>query len=668
MRLCPSGAVVVALLASGLLAGVAMASEPVVVKVHPDVLVERPASPLVAGNFLELGFGRQVEGLWAEKFFNRSFEPVSPYKGITWFWLRRAPGAELHKEVWWHSGYEEAGWYLPPGNAEAEWRLLEHGGICHGLQAGWLINNSAKAPALLAQDRIHVKRGEKLVFSGALRAAREMFDLGPSDKAFDVDVVVYKDRDFASELARVSIGGIHSAFAHHTATLDLGEYEGFVTFAITCPPKAVLNVDDFSLMPATTYEGWRPEAIAALKQVGVPILRWPGGCFASFYHWREGIGPRALRVPRQSEFWGGLNDNDVGTPEFIELCALIDAEPFICVNMITGTPAEAAEWVAYCNTPASHPIGALRAADGHEQPWGVTMWELDNETYRRWGPKEYAQACVEYSRAMKAVDPTIKTTMVAYANFLPHLDEMLAIAGRDIDFVTDRSIDETTLRRDLDIIRAYNAAKGTTIQLCNTEWLAQVTDVPVQPDWQNLQPLPEDDTLQNRQIRWQYALNCARQLMLFRKLGGDFHFANFNNLANTWGQNVVECPKEGVYISAVGRVFETLGPSPAAWPLRVDHGDLPASDVAVAWDLDRKRLVVDVINGSASERVVTLNTEALGRPFKTARLTTVVGDSPSSFNSLTSPDAIRHQASTVAVEQGGTWTLPPFSLTHVVLE
>ena len=101
--------------------------------------------------------------------------------------------------------------------------------------------------------------------------------------------------------------------------------------------------------PLTDENGFRKDVLQKVQELNVPILRFPGGTVVKIYHWQDGIGPKAERPKRKNLIWGGINDNHFGTAEFVEYCRKIGAEPFLVVNMATGTPEEASNWVEYCN-------------------------------------------------------------------------------------------------------------------------------------------------------------------------------------------------------------------------------------------------------------------------------------------------------------------------------
>ncbi len=127
--------------------------------------------------------------------------------------------------------------------------------------------------------------------------------------------------------------------------------------------------------------GVRRDAIAALREIRMPNLRWPGGCFADAYHWRNGIGPRAARPRMRNDTWGQIETNAFGTHEFLDLCAQAGTEPVICGNLGSGTVQEMRDWVEYLNAPTGTGLADERAAHGHPAPFGVRYWGVGNESW-----------------------------------------------------------------------------------------------------------------------------------------------------------------------------------------------------------------------------------------------------------------------------------------------
>ena len=141
-----------------------------------------------------------------------------------------------------------------------------------------------------------------------------------------------------------------------------------------------IYVGENSSIPNT--RGLRNDVVAALKEIGPSVVRWPGGCFADTYHWKDGIGPKDQRPSIINTNWGGVTeDNSFGTHEFLDFCELIGAEPYICVNVGSGTVQEASEWVEYVNSNAKSPMTELRKKNGREKPWNVKFWAVGNESW-----------------------------------------------------------------------------------------------------------------------------------------------------------------------------------------------------------------------------------------------------------------------------------------------
>ena len=129
-------------------------------------------------------------------------------------------------------------------------------------------------------------------------------------------------------------------------------------------------------------KGIRKDVVSALKKLQIPNLRWPGGCFADTYHWKDGIGPKADRPTIVNTWWGGITeDNSFGTHEFLELCEQLETEPFISGNVGSGTVQELADWVQYTNAAHESPMSKWRKENGQADPWKVQYWGLGNEAW-----------------------------------------------------------------------------------------------------------------------------------------------------------------------------------------------------------------------------------------------------------------------------------------------
>ncbi|MBB2947048.1 alpha-N-arabinofuranosidase [Actinoplanes lutulentus] len=147
-------------------------------------------------------------------------------------------------------------------------------------------------------------------------------------------------------------------------------------------------------------DGIRLDVVDALRALDIPNLRWPGGCFADEYHWQDGIGPRPSRPAMVNTHWGGVEENNhFGTHEFMALCELLGAEPYISGNVGSGTVREMSEWVEYLTRDGDSPMARLRKANGRDEPWRVRFWGLGNEAWGCGGTmtaEQYAQEARRY--------------------------------------------------------------------------------------------------------------------------------------------------------------------------------------------------------------------------------------------------------------------------------
>jgi len=188
--------------------------------------------------------------------------------------------------------------------------------------------------------------------------------------------------------------------------------------------------------PLSDERGFRKDVIEAVKELKISVVRWPGGCFASGYHWKDGVGPG--RKPTPDPVWGVVDPNTFGTDEFVEWCRLIGAEPYICTNAGNGTPEEMREWVEYCNCTEG-PNAEMRAAGRHNKPLNVRYWSIGNEN---WGgheigaksPAQWGPLVRKSAELMLAADPELVLLAAATPNrnwTLP----LLKTAGEHLDYV-----------------------------------------------------------------------------------------------------------------------------------------------------------------------------------------------------------------------------------------
>jgi alpha-N-arabinofuranosidase len=184
-------------------------------------------------------------------------------------------------------------------------------------------------------------------------------------------------------------------------------------FAVTADKPGQFVIDAVLLYPSDHINRADPDVIRFLKESRLPILRWPGGNFVSTYHWRDGIGPIERRPTLPNYAWGQQENNLFGTDEFIAFCRAVGCEPMVCINAGSGTPEEAAEWIEYCNGGPDSPMGKLRAANGHSQPYNIKHWEVGNELWGQWQERwttaqGYVDRYRQFAKVMLAADPGVR--------------------------------------------------------------------------------------------------------------------------------------------------------------------------------------------------------------------------------------------------------------------
>ncbi|WEF33919.1 alpha-N-arabinofuranosidase [Pseudoduganella chitinolytica] len=191
---------------------------------------------------------------------------------------------------------------------------------------------------------------------------------------------------------------IYGQFAEHLGT---GIYEG-------------MWVGPESPIPNT--KGWRNDVIGALKELHVPLVRWPGGCFADEYHWKDGIGPRDKRPVKVNTNWGGVEENNaVGTHEFFDLAELLGAEVYVNGNLGTGSNQEMSEWVEYMTSDSKSTLAELRRKNGRDKPWKLDYFAIGNEAWGCGGnmtPEHYANL-YKNAAAFVRTPPNAKPKFVA---------------------------------------------------------------------------------------------------------------------------------------------------------------------------------------------------------------------------------------------------------------
>ncbi len=171
--------------------------------------------------------------------------------------------------------------------------------------------------------------------------------------------------------------------------------------------------------PLSDEDGFRQDIIDAMKKIRVPVLRWPGGCFVSAYHWKKAVGKK--RTPVFDKAWRVEDPNSFGTDEYIKLCGKIGCQPYICTNAGTGSCEEMSDWVEYCNLEKEGEFAKWRIENGFKDPYKVKYWSIGNENYGHWeiGAKtsgDWGRLVLESAKMIKHVDPEVELSAAAIAD------------------------------------------------------------------------------------------------------------------------------------------------------------------------------------------------------------------------------------------------------------
>src|SRR6266568_5774991 len=188
-------------------------------------------------------------------------------------------------------------------------------------------------------------------------------------------------------------------------TVDRRIFGGFIEHLGRCIYGGVYEPGS----PMSDARGFRTDVLDKARALQMPLLRWPGGNFVSNYHWTDGVGPAEKRPRRLELAWHDEEPNTFGTDEFMEYCQALGTEPYICLNMGTGTLEEALAWIEYCNGSGNTHWTNLRRANGHPEPYNVHYWGLGNEMYGEWQvghltAEEYVAKARSWANALRRLD------------------------------------------------------------------------------------------------------------------------------------------------------------------------------------------------------------------------------------------------------------------------
>ncbi len=429
--------------------------------------------------------------------------------------------------------------------------------------------------------------------------------------------------------------------------------------------------------------GIRSDVVEALAAIEVPVVRWPGGCFADQYDWRDGIGPRNQRPRRQNIWWQKEEDNHFGTGEFLQFCRLTGTQPYICGNVGSGTPREMLEWLEYCNYDGDTDLARLRAANGHPQPYDVTYWGVGNENYGCGGklcPEEYARRYRSFATYLRPRSSDIRLIACGHDHewnhrFLNELGsadtiDLLSIhhyykAGHSTDFSDDEyySLMADALRledrivRDTHLIRFFEGDDAGRVGLAIDEWGAWHPDA-------SSPGLYQQSTLRD-------ALSAALLFDVFNRHCDSVHMTNIAQTMNVL-HCLIQTAGESMWVTPTYHAYDLYRPHMDGEALRVvlecdsieastgaGQRDLPLLSASVSRHNDD--LFITATNLHLTEPAnlrIVLSGDRLGAA--TARI--LAADAPDATNSAEQPRRVRLAEHEVLAQDGGlTCTIPSAS-------
>jgi alpha-N-arabinofuranosidase len=453
--------------------------------------------------------------------------------------------------------------------------------------------------------------------------------------------------------------------------------------------------------PLSDKNGFRKDVIKALKELKVPIVRWPGGCFVSGYHWEAGVGKH--RKPTDDMAWGVVEPNTFGTDEYVELCRLLGWQPYICNNAGNGTVEEMAHWVEYCNA-SSGPYAQMRKDSGYPKPRNVQIWSIGNEN---WGKHEigykpieqWVPLVLEAAKQMKAADPKIQLSAAA----LPTREwtlPLLKAAGPYLDYISIHSYwlrlwgkndmpdyltcimhsegPEKTLT-DFITVLDESGYRGR-IKIAYDEWNLRGWHHPGFPrkevqDYNNPEVKKLVAAREKNLIAAQYtmadALFSASFFNACLRHAEDVGMANIAPLVNTRGPLFVH-PKGIVrrtHFHTMAMYANELQDRIGKLDIRADNlsfgeKSIPVVDAIATVDQAGKNWSIAMVNRHPDHEVACLlkmKDHLLDGKYKALVL---AGDSPDAFNDIEHPNRVVPEQTTLALIKGVVH-LPPHSLVIV---
>lgn len=444
--------------------------------------------------------------------------------------------------------------------------------------------------------------------------------------------------------------------------------------------------------------GFRTDVIEALKEIKTPIVRWPGGCFVSTYHWLDGVGPE--RTPVYDKSWQVEDPNTFGTDEYIKWCRAIGAEPYICTNAGTGTPEEMSDWVEYCNLNIGK-YGRRRIANGYAEPYNVKYWSVGNENYGEWElgartVEEWGPMVRESAKLIRSVTKDAKLFAAGRADRAWTLP-LLRNAGRHLDYISLHGYYDPrplfhydtpspyidcmmqTERPEKEIAETISILEETgfrgKIKIAFDEWNLRYWHHPWHGDLRKgFEIEARDKNDRNATYTMADAVFSACFLNSCLRNAADVEIACFSPIVNTRG---------GIYVHPDGIVKRTTFHTFKMYanlledyvvPVNVNSDRLYSGDNSVSVidciltsNADNSRYVLAVVNKDPSkEQSVKLDIPEI-KTSKRLKNYVLSGNSVDDYNDIGAENRVVPQETSLRVNKGNI-VVPPHSINLIVIE
>ena len=588
----------------------------IVLQVEETAEELEPISPYIYGQFIE-HLGRCIYGgIWAEMIEDRKF--FYPITDIYSPWGTRT-------DAYWKAGefeiLEASPWKVvgPAGSV-----VMETGSPFVG-QHSPVVNLQNPAEWYgISQERINLLSGREYIGRIWLKAVQ-----GPVSARIRID---YRDGTDPQVVARIS--GVPGSFMRSDFQFTASASTDDAMLEIIGNGSGGFSIGTLSLMPADNIQGFRPEVLALLRELDAPVYRWPGGNFVSGYDWRDGIGDPDRRPPRKNPAWTGVEHNDVGLHEFMQLCRLLGTEPYVAVNTGLGTVQEVAEEVLYCNSPATTPLGALRATNGDPEPFGIKYWAVGNEMYGEWQLghmplEDYVQKHMAMADAMRSADPDI--ILVAVGSVGDWSRTMLSSCADGMDLLS-----EHIYCQEKEDAEAHSAQLADEIRRVAEAHRGYRTEIPGLEQRDIRLAMDEWNYWYGDYIYgelgcryyWKDGIGVARGLHEFFRNSDLYFMANYAQTVNVIG--AIKTRAAEAEFESTGMVLKLYRKHYGVLPLQIANPD-PALDVHAALTEDCSVLTLSIVN--PSERVLAVAFDVGTSDFsEKGKLLRIASNDPQTYN------------------------------------